>query len=158
MNFQFKTLTVKDFLIAIAVTVAFLFVMFSPKVAPHAWAGENTSPAYVCLETNSAAAQEEMARIIQGSDARLVNCDDPYDYRIVVQKEEARHGASATEVWISFNVYDIRENNITHLPSMSSGPYYRHESEAIRNYNVVLQIQRVIRENRETYLGSINSL
>jgi len=159
MNFQFKRLTLKNFLMAILATGVFLTIIFSPKLAPHAWGGEVSSePAYVCLETNSAAIREEMARILQDSEAYLVSCGDWHDFRVVANKQEYRHGDSMTEVEISFDVYNTRGNNVTWLPSMSSGPYYREEAAGRRIYNVSLQIQSVIRQNRTSYLELINSL
>tara|TARA_B100000745_G_scaffold300054_1_gene252558 strand:+ start:9217 stop:9693 length:477 start_codon:yes stop_codon:yes gene_type:complete len=158
MNFQFKSLTIKDFLIAIAVTAVFAFVVFSPKVAPHSWADGNASQAYVCLETNSTAAREEMAGIIQDSDAHLVSCGDWHDFRIVVRKQEYRHEGNRTEVEIHFNVYDFHGNNLTWFPTMSSGPYNRDADAGRRIHNVTTQIQHLVRQNREGYLEVINSL
>tara|TARA_B100000508_G_scaffold60333_1_gene47154 strand:- start:192175 stop:192645 length:471 start_codon:yes stop_codon:yes gene_type:complete len=156
MNFQ--KLTPKDFLFAIVATVIFLIIMVSPKIAPHSWADGNASQAYVCLETNSTAAREEMAAIIQDSDAYLVSCGDWHDFRIVVRKQEYRHEGNRTEVEIHFDVYDFHGNNITWFQTMSSGPYDRHEDASRRIHNVTTQIQHLVRQNREGYLEVINSL
>ncbi len=158
MNFQFKSLTLKDCFYALLALGIFFIIVFSPKVTPHAWAGENTSPAYVCLETNSTAVREEIVEIIQDSNAHLVSCDHSYDFRIVTNKSEMRHGTFVTEVRISFDVYDVHGSNVTWEPTLTSGPYYRDEDEARRIHNVSLQIQRLIRQNRQTYLSSVNGL
>lgn len=141
---------------AINVTVFGSLVLgFTPGTA----ASEASNvPAYVCLETNSTAVREEIVEIIQDSNAHLVSCDHSYDFRIVTNKSEMRHGTFVTEVRISFDVYDVHGSNVTWEPTLTSGPYYRDEDEARRIHNVSLQIQRLIRQNRQTYLSSVNGL
>lgn len=160
MNFKFQPLSKKDVFWAFVACALFLLFVSAPRIQAHSWADTEVSvpAAYVCLESNSLAVREEMAQIIQSSNAHQVSCGHSYDFRIVANKNEARHGTSMTEVWVSFDVYDAYGNNVTWVPSMSSGPYHRDRNEARRIHNVGQQIQMVIRENRRTYLESINNL
>ena len=111
-------------------------------------------PAYVCLETDSAAFEEELRLLLHRGNHVVVPCSTSYDVRIVGNKHEERDG-EYTRVFTTLEFFHYGNEPYTSIP-VDSGLYVRYENYQARLREIRYQINRMFLDAEPEILSAID--